>query len=164
MVKTNAVSLFGFRSCQELNLIKVMLAVDIVKPEEEYQDVFKGIGLFPGEYHIKTDESVSPVVNPPCKILQALHSRVKDELDRIKKLEFVDKVGKPTDWVNSIVIVEKPQSKLLRICIDPKSLNSAIKCEHYRNRTIDDLLHKLKGVKIFSKGNHFQLLLEYEGK
>ena len=151
VVKTNAVPLLGFRSCQELNLIKVILAVDTVKPEEEYQDVFKGIGLFPGEYHIKIDETVSPVVNPPRRIPQALHSRVKDELDRMEKLEIVAKVDEPTDWVNSIVIVEKPQTKSLRICIDPKSLNSAIKREHYRTRTIDDLLHKLKGAKIFSK-------------
>ena len=35
VVKTNAVPLLGFRSCQELNLIKVILAVDNVKPEEE---------------------------------------------------------------------------------------------------------------------------------
>ena len=151
VVKTNAVPLLGFRSCQELNLIKVILAVDNVKPEEEYQDVFKGIGLFPGEYHIKIDETVSPVVNPPCRILQALHSRVKDELKRMEKLKIVTKIDKPTDWVNSIVIVEKPQSKSLRICIDPKSLTSAIKREQYRTRTIDDLLHKLKGAKIFSK-------------
>ena len=151
VVKTNAVPLLGFRSCQELNLIKIIFAVDNVKPEEEYQDVFKGIGLFPGEYHIKIDETVSPVVNPPYRILQALHSRVTDELDRMEKLEIVTKVDEPTDWVNSIVIVEKPQSKSLRICIDPKSLNSAIKCKHYRTRTIDDLLHKLKGAKIFSK-------------
>ena len=69
----------------------------------------------------------------------------------METLEIVAKVDEPTDWVNSIVIVEKPQSKSLRICIDPKSLNSAIKCEHYRTRTIDDLLHKLKGAKILSK-------------
>ena len=151
VVKTNAVPLLRFRSCQELNLIKVILAVDNVKPEEEYQDVLKGIALFPGEYHIKIDETVSPVVSPPRRILQALHLRVKDELDRMKKLEIVAKVDEPTDWVNSIVIVGKPQSKSLRICIDPKSLNSAIKHEHYRTRTFDDLLHKLKGAKIFSK-------------
>ena len=128
MVKTNAVPLLGFRSCQELNLIKVILAVDTVKPEK----------------------TISPVVNPPRRILQVLHSRVKDKLDRMKKLEIVTKVDEPTDWVKSIVVVEKPQSKSLCICIDPKSLNSAIKREHYRTRTIDDL-HKLNGAKIFSK-------------
>ena len=150
MVKKNAVPLLGFRSCQELNLIKAILAVDNIKPEEEYQDEFKGIGLCPGEYHIKIDETVSTLVNPPHRIPQALHSRVKDGLDRMEKLQIVAKVEEPTDWVNSIVIVEKPQSKSLCICIDPKSLNSAIKHEHYRTRTIDDL-HKLKGAKIFSK-------------
>ena len=64
VVKTNAVPILGFISCQEVNLIKVILAVDTVKPEEEYQDVFKGIGLFPGEYHIKINDNVSPLGNP----------------------------------------------------------------------------------------------------
>ena len=103
-----------------------------------------------GEYHIKIDETVSPVVNPPRRIPQALHSRVKDELDRMEKLEIVAKADEPTDWVNSIVIVEKPQSKSLCICIDPKSLNSAIKHEDYRTRTIDDL-QKLKGERYSKK-------------
>ena len=74
----------------------VILAVDTVKPEEEYQDVFKGIGLFPGEHHIKIDETVSPVINPPRRIPQALHSRVKDELNRMEKLQIVAKVDEPT--------------------------------------------------------------------
>ena len=56
MVKTNAGPLLVFRSCQELNLIQIILVVDTVKPEEEYLDVFKGIGLFPGKYYIKIDE------------------------------------------------------------------------------------------------------------
>ena len=65
----------------------------------------------------------------------------------MEKLEIVAKVDELTDWVNSIVIIEKPQSKSLHICIDPKSLNSPIKHEHYRTRTTDT------SSKIFSKGD-----------
>ena len=58
----------------------------------------------------------------------------------MEMLEIVAKVDEPMDWVNFIVIVEKPQSESICICIDPKSLNSAIKREHYWTKTIDDLL------------------------
>lgn len=35
----------------------------------------------------------------------------------------------PTDWVNGLVIVQKPHGKL-RICLDFRPLNNAIKGEH----------------------------------
>ena len=31
----------------------------------EFKDVFEGLGELPGEYHIVTDESVTPVIHPP---------------------------------------------------------------------------------------------------
>ena len=62
VVKTNA-DLLGFRSCQELNLIIVILAVDTVNKDKNT--------------YIKMDETVSPVVNQPHRILQALHSGIK---------------------------------------------------------------------------------------
>ena len=36
----------------------------------------------------------------------------------------------PTDWVSSLVVVKKPNGKL-KICIDPKPLNKALKRNHY---------------------------------
>ena len=38
-------------------------------------------------------------------------------------------VSKATNWVSSMVTVVKPNK--LRICIDPKDLNRAIKLPHY---------------------------------
>ena len=42
---------------------------------------------------------------------------------------MIRKVDEPMDWVNSMVIVENPNKKL-RICLDPRNLNTAIKREH----------------------------------
>ena len=38
---------------------------------------------------------------------------------------ILDWVNEPTDWVNSMVVREKPDGSL-RICLDPKDLNKAI--------------------------------------
>ncbi|CAC5387825.1 unnamed protein product [Mytilus coruscus] len=59
-------------------------------------------------------------------------------------------VDTPTDWVSSLVTVKKPNGKL-RICIDPKPLNKALKRSHYPLPIIDDLLPELNKAKIFSK-------------
>ena len=46
------------------------------------------------------------------------------------KMEVAVKEDEPTDWVNPMVVVEKPNGKL-RICLDPGPLNKAIKREHF---------------------------------
>ena len=41
-------------------------------------------------------------------------------------MNVIEKVNEPTDWVNSLVIAEKPNGKL-RLCFDPKELNGSHK-------------------------------------
>jgi hypothetical protein len=55
-----------------------------------------------------------------------------------------------TEWVNSFVVVDKGKGKGLRICLDPRQLNIAIKREHYYTRTVDDIAPKLAGATHFS--------------
>ena len=43
------------------------------------------------------------------------------------KLDIVEPVSEPTQYVNPLIIVEKPNNKL-RIWLDPKYLNQAISC------------------------------------
>ena len=62
----------------------------------------------------------------------------------------IEKVTIPTDWVNSLVVVEKPNGKL-RICLDPRDLNAAIKRPHYPMPTLEDASSKLTGACFFSK-------------
>ena len=39
---------------------------------ERYADVFQGLGCLDGDYHIKIDPAVSPVVHPPRRVPFAL--------------------------------------------------------------------------------------------
>ena len=57
---------------------------------------------------------------------------------------------KPTDWVNRLVIVEKPNGKL-RICLDPQPLNNAIKREHLHLPTAAEIFSQISGAYFFSK-------------
>lgn len=54
----------------------------------------------------------------------------------------------PTDWISNLVIVKKPDK--LRLCIDPKPLNRALKRSHYLMPTLDDVLYKLPKARIFT--------------
>ena len=53
-----------------------------------------------------------------------LKDRLKDELKKMEETGVIIKVTEPTDWVSSLVVVEKPKGKL-RVCLDPRDLNAA---------------------------------------
>lgn len=147
-------NVLGIESCLKLNLIHKgpTVPVNIIDQDLfiEYQDLFEGIGCLPGEHKIVIDKSVPPVVNPPRKIPVAIKAKVKSELDRMEKLNIIEKQTKPTKWVNSFVAPIKPNNQV-RICIDPRDLNKAIQREHYPLKTIDDITEKMKDAKVFSK-------------
>ena len=49
-----------------------------------------------------------------------------------------------------MAVVKKSNSDL-RIFIDPQPLNAALQCEHFTLSTVDDVLPKLNGAKVFTK-------------
>ena len=61
------------------------------------------------------------------------------------------KVDEPTDWVSSMVVVEKPKSNKLRVCLGPKDLNHAIMREHLELPTVEEITSRMTGAKVFSK-------------
>ena len=151
IVEIKAVPVLSLRTCVDLGLIK---RIDEIKEQsimDEYSSVFEPtIGKIKGvKYRIRVNEDVNPVVNAPRKIADALEKRLKKELDKMTKQGIISKVTKPTPWVNSLVIVEKPD-ETLRICLDPLHLNKAVKREHYQLPNIEDICSKLAGAKYFS--------------
>ena len=60
------------------------------------------------------------------------------------------KITTPSDWCAPIVPVVKKNGKV-RICVDLKRLNKAVKREHYMLPNLDDISPKISGAKVFSK-------------
>ena len=114
---------------------------------KEYSDVFKGIGTLPGgPYHIRLKENYRPVQHPLRSVPVAMQAAYRAELDRLTKEGIITEVQEHTEWINSIVLVMKPNGSL-RLCLDPKDLNKAIKRNQWYSRTIDDILPKLAKSK-----------------
>ena len=91
--------------------------------KEMYPECFSGIGTFRNyRYHMELDPKVKPVIHPPKKIALSLQPKLEKELDEMVKQGIIVPVDEPTDWVNSLVVREKPNGSL-RICLDPKDLN-----------------------------------------
>ncbi|KAK3716424.1 hypothetical protein QZH41_000491 [Actinostola sp. cb2023] len=75
---------------------------------------------------------------------------------------IIKKETDPTDWISSMVVVAKPHK--IRICLDPKDLNQALKRPKYQMPTLDELLPKLNNAKVFTtldaKDRFYQISLD----
>ena len=108
------------------------------KIETTYADVFQGLGKFPGEpYKLRLKPDAVPAKHRPRRVPVHLQDAFHEEVERLVKIDVLEKVTEPTEWVNSFVIIEKvidssnahsPNhsiKKSIRLCIDPKDLNEA---------------------------------------
>ena len=90
---------------------------------------------------------------------------MKETLQKLIAEGEVQHIEEPTEWVNSLVIVEK-QNRELRLCIDPRDLNKWIRREHYRLPTKSDITSTMAGACYFSKldaaSGFYQIVLDEE--
>ena len=56
------------------------------------------------------------------------------------------------DWVSSLAYSWKANGKL-RVCLDPRDINKAIKRDHYKTPIVEEITHLLAGSKKFTKVN-----------
>lgn len=171
VVKDKCKTIIGWRTSEKLGIVKRLFQLTNGLHEHEtsianidnnnkprsvqhiinkYSNTFEGLGCLPTEVHLEVDESIKPKICPVRRIPYALHDKLKEELDRMEKLKVIEKINEPTEWVNSFVPVEKP-NKTLRLCLDPRNLNKAIKRPLYPYPTFDDLRSKVSGASVFSK-------------
>ena len=153
VANTNSPSIIGLKSSKQSNLIKRILSISNSQKQNffnEYKDCFGEIGTLTKVHHITVDQNITPVVTPARKIPKALLDKLKLELQRMQRLDIIGPVNEPTEWVNPLIIVQKPNGKL-RICLDPKHLNQAIKRQHYKLPTAEELFSEMHYAKFFTK-------------
>ena len=133
------------------------------KVETTYADVFQGLGKFPGDpYKLRLKPDAVPVKHRPRRVPVHLQDAFHEEVEHLVKIDVLEKVTEPTEWVNSFVIVEKvidssnahsPNhsiKKSICLCIDPKDLNEALEREPHYSRSIDELISMFAGAKVFT--------------
>jgi len=117
--------LLGLRDSIAMGLIQLGPDVHMLHHEapevREYSDLFDCdvIGSLPVVYHMRLDNTVTPVVCAPHKIPIAMKEQVKAELNHMTELGVITPVTEAMEWVSAMVAAKKDGS--LRICIDPPS-------------------------------------------
>jgi hypothetical protein len=67
----------------------------------------------------------------------------------MESIGAITTVTEPTEWVNSYVIAEW-KNKKIRVCLDPRDCNKAIKREHYPMKSVEEIAAQLNGAQFFS--------------
>ena len=160
VVKDELTPLLSRKAAEKMNLITVnydkfesVEAVNQIPSDipDCFADVFnEELGILPGTVHLTVKPEATPVIRGPKRIPVELKEPVRKELDRLVDLGVLAPVDGPTDWVNQMAIGTKKDGRL-RICIDPRSLNPALKREHYQLPVLEDILPDLAKAKVFSK-------------
>ena len=100
--------------------------------------------------HIALEEDADPyAVHTPRRVAIPLFPKVKDELTRLMNLGVIEEVTEPTPWCAPVVPVLKRNGSV-RLCVDLKKLNRAVKRERYVMPTLQDVTSRLSGKKWFS--------------
>ncbi len=144
---------------------------------KDYQDCcsYKP-GKLTSEVHLEVDPSVSPVIHPPRKIPVALLDPVKAKLHEMEEDGIIVREESHTPWVSSMVVVDKrkgenknddsPTAREVRISLDPRDLNKALKRPHYPMVTIEEVATRLSGAQLFTSldacSGFWQLPLDIE--
>ena len=121
---------------QEDTLKKVRIMKTKEQIQEQYPELFKGIGQFSGEpYHIHTNPPITPK-QTPCRPLPVhLKQTFQQETEKMLTTGVIKPVHEATPQINRFILVESTDKSTgkpkLCICLDLTNLNKAIIQEPY---------------------------------
>ena len=128
---------------------------------KDYLDCFSNKpGILPIKVHLKVDSAVTPVVHPPRKILVSMLDPTRQKLREMEQDGIIVKEEEHTPWVSSMLVIDErkgkekknpPTKDNIRLCIDPRDLNRAVKRLHYPMATVEQVANKLTGAQRYSR-------------
>ena len=79
-----------------------------------------------------------------------LRDKINAELDDLLQRDLIEHVDGPVEWISNIVVVPK-KNESLRLCLDARPPNTAMKRQNYPIPPIESILDDLSGARYFSK-------------
>ena len=167
VVKGSTGSLLSWDTSTKLRMIEIVREVKVtsqpvehntseaecIKLTEEYADIFQGLGKlkdFKVQLHI--DNSIQPCAQPHRRVPFHVRKQLEKQLLGDEERDVIERVNDQTPWVSPLVVVPKPKSPgEIRVCVDMRRANQAIKRERHITPTINEIIHDLNGACIFSK-------------
>ncbi|KAJ1109821.1 hypothetical protein NDU88_007179 [Pleurodeles waltl] len=149
-------TLLGCHTAEELELVFFVRPVYDSHAEHlinKFPQLFEGLGrLKDKRIKLQIDPRITPVALRHRRVPFHLRPAVEKELQLLEDQGVIEKVEGPTPWVSPLVIAPKPkQPGAIRLCVDMRIPNKAIKRERHITPTMDDIIADLNGAEWFSK-------------
>ncbi|KAJ1106052.1 hypothetical protein NDU88_003455 [Pleurodeles waltl] len=137
--------LLSCRTAEEQKLVTSAFSIHLGtldNLQEEYADLFRGIGCLKDcQVKLHIDKSIEPVALKHRRIAFHLRPQVEAELRKLEEADIIEKVEGPTPCVPPIVVTKKTkQPEEVRICVDMRLPNVAIRRERHLTPTVDDIV------------------------
>ena len=89
---------------------------------------------------LNIDKHQTPKTQPQRRIPYHIREKVKDALKDLEKQDIIERLqeSQPTPWVSPIVAIPKKDGGV-RICVDMRCANEAIKRVRHPIPTVDDV-------------------------
>ena len=89
---------------------------------------------------------------PHRRIPFHVRKQLEEQLERDEKSGVIERVEGATPWVSPLVVVPKPKAPgQIRVCVDMREANLAIKRERHITPTVSEIIQDLNGATVFSK-------------
>ena len=155
----NCGNLLSLSTAQDLGLVS--LHIDKLTSKDatlenilqKNSKVFSGLGKLKGEkIKLDIDKTLTPKAQPQRRIPYHIREKVKNAITELEKQDIIEKVpeGEATPWVSPIVAAPKKDDQV-RICVDMRLANEAIRRVRHPIPTVNDISFALNGAKFFSK-------------
>ena len=147
------------KTSTELGLLEVKQSINTLHAGDEniqrilqrYPEILKGVGkLKDFQIDLNIDQSVDPVIQRPRTVAFHKRENTVEEMKQLIKDDLIEPVTHATTWLSPIHIEPKDDGKV-RICIDLRAANKAIKRTRHPIPTIEETLEKVNGATFFSK-------------
>ena len=118
---------------------------------QDFPEVFKGRGKlknFECKFYINKD--IQPVAQKLRRQPYHIRKAIKNEIERLEAEDVIERVEGPQEWVSNVVVIPKSNGKV-RLCLDARMINTAIKRETYPIPTLESIVDQMHGAKIFAK-------------
>jgi hypothetical protein len=115
-----------------------------------YPDCFDKIGKFKEPEDLLLKSNAEPFIDPPRRCPISLKPKIKEELNKMENQGIIHKVTNHSDWCSSITYATKRNGSI-RICLDPKKLNQALKRCPHKIPTVEEINPTFAEAKFFSK-------------
>ena len=151
--RETAISLGVLKLGAHVNSLEV--STDGAKAEasifEKFPGCCEGIGkLKDFQLKVPSDSEVQPVSKPIRRGPYHLRDKLSTKLGELVELDIIEKVSGPSLWDSPVVVVTKPSADI-RLLVDMRQANMAVKRERFQIPTTDEVLQDLNQSKFFSK-------------